>query len=196
MTTLSGRFLPMDPRDERVLDVLESENSRSILVDISQNPDGPAGPFSDSATRTKKWSKRSEAARKRWADPAYRAKMLAKRAAKRRLDADAEGKQHRLEIGCMDSITLCDDDKAKAINDYVRSNKLRSEKLSAFHQNTKEWMENRLSEGRSVSQMSDEEYVLHKKEQRERRRQSALKRVRNIKEKKKKEQAASRATHK
>lgn len=179
-SSLSGRFLPMDPRDEAVLDLLEGDGGRA--ASIEEETYGPEGPptdaYGDSVLGgTKKWSRRSEAARKRWSDPAYRAKMLEKRAEKRRRDAEAAGeppKQHKVEIGRMDSITLCDEEKAKAINDYARSNKLRSEKITAFHRNRRLWMENRLKD--SPSRLSDEEYVRRKQEIREKRRQSALKR--------------------
>lgn len=178
-STLSGRFLPMDPRDEKVLDVLES-NARGPFVD-SYGPEGPptdayGGPAMP--TEPRKWSKRSEAARKRWADPVYRAKMLEKRAEKRRRDAEANGenvKGHKLEIGCMDSVTLSDENKAQAINAYARSNKLRSEKITAFHRNRKLWMETRLDD--SPKNLSDDEYVQTKIDLREKRRQSALKRA-------------------
>lgn len=181
--SLSGRFLPLDPRDEAVLDVLET-NSHNHFVD-SYGPEGPPsdaydGPHIPSSSR--KWSKRSEAARKRWSDPIYRAKMLEKRAEKRRRDAEeSDESSKRLEIGCMDSITLSDENKAKAINAYARSNKLRSEKITAFHKNRKVWMEERLHD--SPQNLSDEEYVQKKLEAREKRRQAALKRNKNIKTK-------------
>lgn len=179
-SSLSGRFLPMDSRDEAVLDLLEGGKGEGESTDEqSYGPEGPpSNAYGDSVPgNEKKWSRRSEAARKRWADPAYRAKMLEKRAEKRRRDAEAAGeppKQHKVEIGRMDSITLCDEEKAKAINDYARSNKLRSEKITAFHKNRRSWMENRLKD--SPSRLSDDEYISKKKEVRERRRQSALKR--------------------
>lgn len=170
----------MDPRDEVILDLLENDSHR--IPD--EQAFGPQGPPSDAYGTSaingqKKWSRRSEAARKRWADPAYRAKMLEKRAEKRRRDAEMAGeppKQHKVEIGRMDSITLCDEEKAKAINDYARSNKLRSEKITAFHRDRRTWMETRLKD--SPSRLSDEEYDKRKKETQERRRQSALKRER------------------
>lgn len=189
MSELSGRFLPMDPRDERILDILEKDNSRQLsLEDEAYGPEGPPSvAYGDSSVpgRPKKWSKRSEAARKRWADPSYRAKMLEKRAEKRRKDAEAAGevtKHHKVEIGRMDSITLCDDDKAKAINDYARSNKLRAEKMSAFHRDRKLWMEQRL--GKGLAGLTDEEYHSQKKEAQQRRREIALERSKSLQKKK------------
>lgn len=172
----------MDPRDQAVLDLLEGDGGRS--ASIEEESYGPEGPPTDAYGDSmlggaKKWSRRSEAARKRWADPAYRAKMLEMRAEKRRRDAEASGeppKQHKVEIGPMDSIRLCDEEKAKAINDYARSNKLRSEKITVFHRDRRLWMENRLKD--SPSRLSDEQYARRKGEIRERRRQSALKRER------------------
>ncbi|KAI0562206.1 hypothetical protein FGB62_64g028 [Gracilaria domingensis] len=174
----------MDPRDEAIINLLEGDNSLPE-VETEYGPEGPpAEAYGDSGLgRPKKWSKRSEAARKRWADPSYRAKMLEKRAAKRRMNEEANGgPKQKVEIGRMDSITLCDDDRAKAINDYARSNKLRSEKISAFHRNRKLWMETRLSTGRP--KLTDEEYVQMKKAQQEKRRDIALRRVRNSRAKK------------
>lgn len=75
----------------------------------------------------------------------------------------------------MDSITLCDDEKAKAINTYARGNMLRREKLSAFHRDRQLWMEKRL--GRGQSKMTEEEYVGSKKEKQEKRQLLALKRA-------------------
>ncbi|CAN8072368.1 unnamed protein product [Agarophyton chilense] len=176
---LSGRFLPMDPRDEAIINLLERENGLPE-VDREYGPEGPpAEAYGESGLgRPKKWSKRSEAARKRWADPSYRAKMLEKRAAKRRLNEEANGApKQKVEIGRMDSITLCDDDRAKAINDYARSNKLRSEKISAFHRNRKLWMETRLSTAQP--KLSEEEYVQMKKDRQKKRRSIALKRAQN-----------------
>lgn len=184
MSTLSGRFLPMDLRDENILNILESTSSLTHPFDEENY--GPEGPPSHAYGHTrpgaaKKWSKRSEAARKRWADPAYRAKVLEKRAEKRRKDAELAGeplqpKQHKVEIGCMDSIALCDDEKAKAINDYARSNKLRSEKISAFHRDRQLWMENRLSKGRP--KLTDEEYIEQKKGIQAKRKEEAFRRAR------------------
>lgn len=192
VSKLSGRFLPLDPGDETVLDVLENDSAHSVSVEDAYY--GPEGPPSEEygasmgLALSKKWSKRSEAARKRWADPAYRAMMLKKRAEKRRRDAEASGelpKQHKVEIGRMDSVTLSGDDKAKAINAYARSNKLRSEKITAFHRNRKTWMETRLSDSRF--RVSDEDYVARKKKTQENRqefaRQRAIKRKQNAQRK-------------
>lgn len=187
MSSLSGRFLPLDPRDEAILDVLEN-SSRSPFIesyDMDRRPsdvcDGIIAP-----STSRKWSKRSEAARKRWSDPVYRAKMLEKRAEKRRRDAEESDEldesSKKLEIGCMDSITLSDESKAQAINAYARSNKLRSEKITAFHKNRKVWMEERLQD--SPQNLSEKEYVQKKIDQREKRRQSAIKRNKLIKAKK------------
>lgn len=177
MSTLSGRFLPLDPRDEHILDTLERDTRGQRLEDIYGPEGSSADAYGDSGLGApEKWSRRSEAARKRWADPAYREKMLEKRAEKRRRDAEAacEQPKAKVEIGVMDSITLCDDDKAKAINDYARSNKLRSEKVTAFHRNRREWMENRLKD--SPARLTDEEYLQRKIERRDRRRLFALRR--------------------
>lgn len=178
MSSLSGRFLPLDPGDETVLEALDRETGRGPGVQDSYDADEPSvSEYGDyTPVSMKKWSKRSEAARKRWADPAYRAKMLQKRAEKRRRDAEAAGEQPKakVEIGRMDSITLCNDEKAKAINDYARSNQLRSEKITAFHHNRTQWMADRLSN--SPARLSDEEYVQQKLQVKERRRMSALRR--------------------
>lgn len=174
-SSLSGRFLPMDPRDEAVLDVLEN-NARGPLIDAvppSESDRDDSGLSTSGSER--KWSKRSEAARKRWSDPEYRAKMLAKRAEKRRRDREQQEQDKRLEIGCMDSITLSDESKAQAINAYAISNKLRSEKITAFHRNRKAWMEERLQE--SPQNLTDDEYVGKKLELKQKRRLTALKRA-------------------
>lgn len=184
LSKLSGRFLPMDPRDETILDLLEKDK-RLPDLDYDYGPEGPTreayGESSIGRSTPSKWSRRSEAARKRWADPCYRAKMLEKRKAKRKMNEEANGgSKQKVQIGRMDSITLCDDDKAKAINDYARSNKLRSEKISAFHRNRRLWMEERLNSGQSQAKLSDEEYVNKKLQIQQKRREVALRRARNM----------------
>lgn len=178
MSHLSGRFLPLDPGDEVLLDVLESGFKRGGVEAVEYGPEGPPVEAYGSASlngRSGKWSKRSEAARKRWADPAYRAKMIAMREEKKKRDEDASApKTHKVEIGRMDSITLCDDDKAKAINDYARSNKRRSEQMTAFHHDKRTWMESRLSDG--VAARWTDNYVEGKLLKKEKRRQAALRR--------------------
>jgi hypothetical protein len=52
-----------------------------------------------------------------------------------------------LRIGVGDSITTCDEQKAAAINQYVRRNKLRSEKLIMFHHDKQRWMDAKLRQG-------------------------------------------------
>lgn len=179
-SNLSGRFLPLDPRDEEIIDLLVGEKYSSVsLEDLYHTEGPPAEAFEDNTTEQRKWSRRSGAARRRWADPAYRTKVLAKRAEKCRKNAEMnEGHKAKVEIGPVDSITLCDDDKAKAINNYARSNKLRSEKITAFHRNRKQWMENRLKD--SPMKLSDEEYVKQKIEKRKRRRYFALEREKRM----------------
>lgn len=143
----------------------------SVSLEDVYAAEGPtAQAFTDDTAGVQKWSRRSEAARKRWADPVYRAKVLEKRAEKRKQN----GHRAKVSIGPVDSITLCSDDKAKAINDYARSNQLRSEKITAFHRNPKLWMENRLRD--SPMKLSDEEYVNKKILRQERRRRFALQR--------------------
>lgn len=177
---LSGRFLPMDPRDEALLDILSGTTPRGSIDE--EEPYGSEGPPTEAygqmatSAEPRKWSKRSEAARKRWADPDYRAKMLQKRAEKRRRDSDATS-MRKIEIGVMDSITLADEPRAKAINAYARSNKLRSEKITAFHKNRKLWMENRLKD--SPKHLSEKEKLDKKIQLKEKRRQSALQRAQN-----------------
>lgn len=175
-SNLSGRFLPMDPQDETILDILEGTAPHGNGGEETYGPEGPpAAAYGESPVpaEPRKWSKRSEAARKRWADPDYRAKMLQKRAEKRRRDSEASSTP-KIEIGVMDSITLADEHRAKAINAYARSNRLRSEKITAFHKNRKVWMENRLKN--SPKLLSEQEKIQLKLDTRERRRQAALKR--------------------
>lgn len=123
-------------------------------------------------------NRRSEAARRRWQDPEYRAKMQAARArnlvkrsehtvpprAARQADgastlqafaepADVSKQEGLIEIGVGDSITHCDDAKAAVINSYVMRNKLRSEKLIMFHHDKQRWMNNKLQQGEPLRLM-------------------------------------------
>jgi hypothetical protein len=147
--SLSGRFLPLDPGDEALLDELERDSSDLGEASLSFGPDGPP-VAAYGAPPGPTWSRRADAAKKRWADPAYRANMLAKRAEKKRRDVEAglipdpEAKR-KVHIGRLDSITLSSEEKAKAINDYARSNKKRSEKITAYHRDRTAWMADRLS---------------------------------------------------
>lgn len=172
MKTLSGRFLPLDPRDEVILDVLEKGRCGPEMITAEEyGEEGP--PSSEYGTSNKpQWSRRAEAAKKRWADPEYRAKILAKREEKKRRDiesgkrpADTKPKVH---IGATDSITMSSDIKAREINNYARSNKLRSEKISAYHRDRAAWMENRLSEGEEARfQRTRDEFKKQRQEARQ-----------------------------
>lgn len=169
---LSGRFLPLDPREEVVLDVLDGTVTGEEDDFGQEGPPIEAYANSQEPGRSRTWSKRAEAARRRWQDAAFREKMLAKRAEKRRRDLEA--RTPRIEIGCMDSITLCDDDRAKQINDYVRSNQLRSEKITAYHRDRRAWMETRLSAGEDLRwRMNRVEY---KKQRQDKRQEEARRR--------------------
>lgn len=161
---LSGRFLPFDPGDEAILDELESEK-RTFRAESTEDGRGEDGSTGTSPEKTV-WSRRSEAAKKRWADPTYRAKMLKKR----RRKVEAAGK---VRIGSMDSITLSGDEKAREINDYVRSCKRRSESLAAFHRDGAAWMKKRLDDGEDLRRGREVEGLLKR---RERRREVARKR--------------------
>lgn len=170
--SLSGRFLPLDPREENVLDILDGSVGGTEEEFGTEGP--PSAAYGNSAEpgRARTWNKRAEAARRRWKEPAFRAKMLAKRAAKKARDEAA--RTPRIEIGCMDSITLCDDDRAKMINDYVRSNRLRSEKITAYHRDRRTWMETRLSAGEDLRwRMNRVEY---KKQRQDKRQEEARRR--------------------
>ena len=63
-----------------------------------------------------------------------------------------------LRIGVGDSIATCDERKAAAINQYVRRNKLRSEKLIMFHHDKQRWMEAKLRQG------EDKRLLIHDEE--------------------------------
>lgn len=179
-SSLSGKFLPLDPKDENVLEALEdyASGAKYGKVDDDFGEEGQsASAYQDSAEsgRTGEWSKRSEGAKKRWSDPLYRQKMLEKRAEKKKANAAARGPtRHRIEIGTMDSITLCDDDKARAINDYARSNRLKSEKLTAYHRDRRTWMETRLSQGEDLRWRLNR--VEYKKQRQDKRREEARRR--------------------
>lgn len=61
--------------------------------------------------------------------------------------ADAAG---MIVIGARDSITLCSEEKAAAINAYVIRNKHRSEKLLMFHNDKQRWIDTKLREGETL----------------------------------------------
>lgn len=168
---LSGRFLPLDPKDEAIIDVLESKDrDRNEEYGLEGPPDSAYGHKSKRA-----WNNRAVAAKKRWEDPEYRAKMLAKR-------ANTKERKKALQVGAMESITLCDDERAKEINDYVRSNRLKSEKISFYHRDRKAWMESRLSEGAGLRwKRQNDEY---KKMAQEKRRLEARRRHARMRAKK------------
>jgi hypothetical protein len=177
--SLSGRFLPLDPGDEALLDELERTGADAADGGLSFGPDGPPlAAYGTSATGPT-WSKRADAAKKRWADPVYRANMLAKRAEKKLRDIqaglipDPETKR-KVHIGRLDSITLSSEEKAKAINAYARSNKKRSEKITAYHFDRAAWMAKRLSSGEESRLKSSQ--VDYKKDRQLKRQAAARKR--------------------
>lgn len=158
-SVLSGRFLPLDPREEVVLNALE-EDPHSYG---SEGPPSSAYSGAGEPARPKTWNTRAEAAKRRWQDPEYRAKMLAKR------QSTKQRRNSTMEIGAMESITLCDDERAKEINDYVRSNKLRSEKITFYHRNRKAWMDARLEDGQVLrNRTNSDEYKRAAQERRSR----------------------------
>jgi hypothetical protein len=159
--SLSGRFLPLDPSDEVVLDELERAAPGGRAA---EDPEGPPATAYGTAASGPKWSKRAEAAKKRWADPLYRAKMLDMRAAKKERDLLNAGgvvgeekgspgkaaRKKKLQIGKLDSITMSRAEMANAINEYAQSNQRRSEKLASFHRDRATWMARRLSDGQML----------------------------------------------
>lgn len=168
-TTLSGRFLPMDPRDEMFLDNMNRKPGTGIPEDEYGAEGPPATAYSGSGEpgSSKVWNRRAAAAKRRWEDPEYRAKMLQKR----RTTKDNISWKMKMTIGACESITLVDDERAKEINNYARSNRLKSEKISFYHRDRKAWMESRLNQGEELrSRMNTVEY---KKEMQEKRQQHA-----------------------
>lgn len=186
-TTLSGRFLPMDPRDEMFLDNMNRKPGAGS-AEVEYGAEGPpASAYSGSGEpgRSKVWNKRAAAAKRRWEDPEYRAKMLQKR----RSTKDANGIGMR--IGACESITLVDDERAKEINNYARSNRLKSEKISFYHRDRKGWMESRLNQGEELrNRMNTVEY---KKEMQEKRQEHARLRHARMRAKKDEEELEKKA---
>jgi len=170
-TTLSGRFLPLDPRDEMFLDNM-SHAPYSGGTDVEYGSEGPpSSAYSGSPEpgRSKMWNKRAAAAKRRWEDPEYRAKMLEKRRTTK--NKNNKKKNGGIGIGACESITLVDDERAKEINDYARSNRLKSEKITFYHRDRKGWMESRLHEGEEIRHRMNK--VEYKKEMQEKRQQRA-----------------------
>lgn len=166
-TTLSGRFLPMDPRDEMFLDNMNSVPG-SRVPDVEYGSEGPpASAYSGNGEpgRSKVWNKRAAAAKRRWEDPEYRVKMLQKRRATRNNNTG------KINIGACESITLVDDERAKEINAYARSNRLKSEKISFYHRDRKGWMESRLNQGEELRHRMNK--VEYKKQMQEKRQEDA-----------------------
>jgi hypothetical protein len=154
-------------------------------------------------------NRRSEAARRRWQDPQYRAKMQAARArnlvrlsehtvlrggastAEEDIEvADVSGQEGVIEIGVGDSITHCDDAKAAVINSYVMRNKHRSEKLIMFHNDKQRWMDDKLQQGKPLRMLINSEDF--KRQRQMLRQQEARARHARIRARKQAEEAAGR----
>eukprot|EP00188_Purpureofilum_apyrenoidigerum_P006352 Plantae.Rhodophyta-Purpureofilum_apyrenoidigerum.ctg9727.p1 GENE.Plantae.Rhodophyta-Purpureofilum_apyrenoidigerum.ctg9727~~Plantae.Rhodophyta-Purpureofilum_apyrenoidigerum.ctg9727.p1 ORF type:complete len:251 (-),score=61.90 Plantae.Rhodophyta-Purpureofilum_apyrenoidigerum.ctg9727:491-1243(-) len=177
--SLQGKFLPTDSQPEDDMpDVVADEEFFDSYGDIREGlPRTGLEP-----AEVKKWNKRAEAAKKRWANPDYRKKMMEKRRQKKEGRERIERK-HRVQIGSMDSVTLSSDQKAREINAYAQSNKLRSEKLEKLHQNKEKWMQERLESGTYLrDRFNNDDY---KRQKQLERKQLALERA-----KKKKQNAA------
>mmetsp|Transcript_11342 Transcript_11342/g.30559 ORF Transcript_11342/g.30559 Transcript_11342/m.30559 type:complete len:323 (+) Transcript_11342:192-1160(+) len=113
------------------------------------------------------WSRRSEAAKRRWADPKYRKKILEKRRAK--MMAARTKNAPRVRIDTTDSVTLSSDEKAAKLDRYVRSNQLRAEARRRYLHDQHEWMRARLADGAPARLRRDDPDFL-----RERQRQRSL----------------------
>uniref|UniRef100_A0A7S1THJ2 Uncharacterized protein n=1 Tax=Compsopogon caeruleus TaxID=31354 RepID=A0A7S1THJ2_9RHOD len=129
-----------------ILPELDDEDRLPSSIALADNA-------SDSRSR---WSRRAEAAKKRWADPEYRAKMMSSR---RRAKDSANASLHhpRVEIGPMDSIVGSSDQKARMIIAYANANAKRAEKVRNFHQNQAQWIQDRLDAGAESRELRSSE---------------------------------------
>ncbi|KAA8491813.1 hypothetical protein FVE85_8295 [Porphyridium purpureum] len=134
------------------LDSIEGKQTPGAPDDFDEYgavADGIPQVNSSESDQEKKWSRKSEAAKRRWANPEYRRKILAKRRAKMAAAKLAEKpvRTRGVQIGAMDSVTHSSDEKAAAINRYARSLKLRSERMQLYKRDQMTWMNERLDEG-------------------------------------------------
>lgn len=112
----------------------------------------------------RRWNRRSEAAKKRWADPEYRAKMMNSRQKTKREKAS---QNKRVEIGPMDSIVGSSDQKSKMIMDYAIANAKRADKIRRFHHQRASWMRERLSGGQDKrDSFNNDDFKLERKQKR------------------------------
>jgi len=174
--SLQGKFLSMESQLED--EVVETDTNEEYFDSFGDVREGLPRTGLE-PTVVKKWNRRAEAAKKRWANPEYRKKMMEKRRRKKEGEEKTERK-HRVQIGNMDSVTLSSDEKAREINAYAQSNKLRSEKLEKLHQDKEKWMQERLASGSPLrDHLNNDEY---KRQRQLERKRLALERVQKMKE--------------
>uniref|UniRef100_A0A7S0BQY4 Uncharacterized protein n=1 Tax=Rhodosorus marinus TaxID=101924 RepID=A0A7S0BQY4_9RHOD len=172
---LQGRFLPADSENIAKADEVDEENF-DILGDVREGL--PSSYFE--LPEERKWNKRAQAAKKRWADPEYRKKMIQKRNLKKEKGAEDEKKDGD-EVGAIDSLSAPQEDEVPAGSDaHALANKLRSEKLESHHRDKTKWMEERLASGAELrDRLNNDEF---KAERQEKRKQMAIKRHRKRKD--------------
>ncbi|KAJ8904389.1 hypothetical protein NDN08_000908 [Rhodosorus marinus] len=172
---LQGRFLPADSENRHKSEEVDEQNF-DILGDVREGL--PSSYFE--LPEEKKWNKRAQAAKKRWADPEYRKKMMEKRNLKKKKGKEDEKKDGD-EVGSIDSISPPPDDEVQVSSDaQALANKLRSEKLESHHRDKTKWMEERLASGAELrDRLNNDDY---KAKRQEKRKQMAIERHRKRKD--------------
>mmetsp|Transcript_4098 Transcript_4098/g.5368 ORF Transcript_4098/g.5368 Transcript_4098/m.5368 type:complete len:403 (-) Transcript_4098:35-1243(-) len=141
------------------------------------------------------WNTRSEAARKRWQDPEYKAKVLAKRrdtiekkkkAKEEMLKSQLETNKQKEQVPNLTDVLsrldgeiyeISDQDLLEAVQKDIRSNKKRSDAMKKRYRQNNEWMEDRLKDGEELrSRLNNDEY---KKERQRKRAEVARRRYEN-----------------
>lgn len=185
-TSFTSRARLKDPEDseeggsdenEAELDDDDIPSSR-LTQTIDDEDDAPKPPLSRSLTSAGVWSNRSQAAKRRWADPEYREKVVKKRrenAAAAAAAAPARTPSSGLAIGPLDSVVFSPSraqteiwrSKADEINRWARANQLRREGTLRWKRDPMGWTLANLEAGKDVrARMNNETYKAFRQHQR------------------------------
>eukprot|EP00186_Timspurckia_oligopyrenoides_P002069 CAMPEP_0182442482 /NCGR_PEP_ID=MMETSP1172-20130603/1390_1 /TAXON_ID=708627 /ORGANISM="Timspurckia oligopyrenoides, Strain CCMP3278" /LENGTH=198 /DNA_ID=CAMNT_0024637359 /DNA_START=204 /DNA_END=800 /DNA_ORIENTATION=- len=169
-SSLQGRFVPLIPsiEQEMALDRPDAGNEEE-MDEYGLVSDGLPKREPEFSSEKRSWSTKSQAAKRRWANPEYRQKILEKRRAK--VASKKSNVTPRVQIGTMDSVALSTDEKAAEIIRYCRSNQLRSEAMRRFRRDPLGWMNEKLQSGQEHRERKNS--AEHKLQQKQKRSESA-----------------------
>lgn len=150
----------------------DDDDDEDDAVDYDEGDRAPRRSRARSPTSAGVWSNRSQAAKRRWADPEYRAKVVKKR---RENAAPKRAPNSGLAIGPLDSVVFSPSpaqteiwrSKADEINRWARANQLRREGTLRWKRDPMGWTLDNLASGDAMrSRLNNDTYKSERQQQR------------------------------